>query len=360
MPTKIIALLFLVTLGLEGIVSSTASADIITGVGSGGGSHVKVFSSTGGSELASFFAYGQAFTGGVRVATGDVTGDGVADIVTGAGPGGGAHIKVYDGKSGDVAKNFIVLIPSYPGGIYVAAGDVDDDGRADIVTGSGEGGLSQVSIYHATNSSLLLSYTPYGTAFTGGVRVATGDVDGDGSVDVITGAGPGGGPHVKVFSGSTGQELDSFFAYDPGFLGGIYVAAGDVNGDQIDDIITGAGGGSGGHVKVFDGQTGSEIRSFFAFDPGFSGGVRVAAGDVNGDGLADIITGAGPGAGPHVKVFDGQTGSEIQSFFAYPPAVDQGIYVAYRASTVPEPATLTLAAGVAGVAFVLVKRRRQR
>src|SRR5204863_7505353 len=118
----------------------------------------------------------------------------------------------------------------------------------------------------------------YDAGFAGGVRVAVGDVNGDGVPDVITGAGPGAGTHVKVFDGATGAEIRSFLAY-PGFAGGVTVACGDVNGDGFADVITGAS--VNGHVKVFDGHSGAEIRSFFAY-PGFTGAVTVAAGDVNG------------------------------------------------------------------------------
>ncbi|MEX0645292.1 MAG: VCBS repeat-containing protein, partial [Parvularculaceae bacterium] len=97
----------------------------------------------------------------------------------------------------------------------------------------------------------------------------------------------------------------------------VFVAAGDVNGDGMADIITGAGAGAGPHVKVFDGATGAELRSFMAYAPTFTGGVFVAAGDVNGDGMADIITGADAGAAPHVKVFDGKTGAEATSYFPF-------------------------------------------
>jgi hypothetical protein len=65
---------------------------------------------------------------------------------------------------------------------------------------------------------------PYDATFTGGASVAALDVDGDGKADIITGAGPNGGPHVRIFSGATpGLEFRSFFAFDPGFIGGVYV-----------------------------------------------------------------------------------------------------------------------------------------
>ena len=98
-------------------------------------------------------------------------------------------------------------------------------------------------------------------------------------------------------------ELASFYAYDPSFTGGVFVAGGDVNGDGIAEIITGTTR-AGGPVRVFTiGGPGrvAELTSFFAYFPAFEGPVRVAAADVNGDGLADIITGAGPGGGPHVR-----------------------------------------------------------
>ena len=93
--------------------------------------------------------------------------------------------------------------------------------------------------------------------------------------------------------------------FDPAFLGGVSVTLGDVNGDGTMDIIAGAGPGGGPQVRVLSGTDLSELASFYAFDPFFSGGVRVASGDVNGDGRADIIVGAGAGAGPHVRVFSG-------------------------------------------------------
>src|SRR5206468_8107956 len=106
-----------------------------------------------------------------------------------------------------------------------------------------------------------------------------------------TGAGETGGPHVRVFDVARGNaSLASFFAYDINFRGGVRVAAGDVNGDGTPDIITAAGPGGGPHVKVFNGLGGTLISSFFAYDLGFGGGVYVAAADVNGDGRAEVIT----------------------------------------------------------------------
>ena len=155
---------------------------------------------------------------------------------------------------------------------------------------------------------------------------------------MVTGAGPRGGPHVRVLDAATGTSLAEFFAYDPAFTGGVHVATGDVTGDGVPDLITGPGPGGGPHVQVFDGaalRVGApvEVHSFFAYDPRFTGGVFVAAaGDLTGDARADIITAPGPGGGPHVRVFSGATGTPIagplEGFFAYPPGFLGGVFVA--------------------------------
>ena len=168
----------------------------------------------------------------------------------------------------------------------------------------------------------------------GRVRVTgePGDFDGDGKADIVTGTGPGGGPHVRVLSGADGHEIRSLFAYDPGFTGGVRVAACDLNGDGVPEIITAAGTGGGPHIRVFDGRTGQPypgpVGSFFAYDPGLRNGAFVTCADVNGDGVPDIITGAGPGGGPHVRVFSGVDGSVLTEFFAYDPGFTGGVFVA--------------------------------
>jgi len=161
-----------------------------------------------------------------------------------------------------------------------------------------------------------------------GLSVAVGDLDGDGYLDAVTGAGPGGGSHVRAFSGRTGEVLHNFFAYDPFLRGGVNVAVGDVDADGYDDIVTGASVAGGPHVKAFSGRDGSVLRSVFALDPSLRGGVSVAAGDVTGDGRVDIVAGAGPGGPSVVAILDGVTGTAVRSFNAYSPNFTGGVWVA--------------------------------
>jgi hypothetical protein len=311
--------------GQVSVLLNQATDRFVTGSGPGSMPEVHIYNASTGALVRSFLAYDPSFRGGVRVAMGDVTGDGVPDIITAPGPGGGPDIRVYDGKTGALVRAFLAYDISFLGGVYVAAGDVNGDGYADIITGAGSGGGPHVKVFSGRDGSVLQSFFAYAPNFFGGVTVAAGDVNGDGKADIITGVGAGGGPHVKVFSGTDGSVLQSFFAYASNFFGGVTVAAGAVTGDGRANIITGVGAGGGPQVKVFDARDGSVLRSFWAYDPSFFGGVTVAAADLLGDGWTDIITGAG--AAPHVKVFDRTNLAVRDSFFAYDPSFNGGVFV---------------------------------
>src|SRR5205814_7423239 len=124
-------------------------------------------------------------------------------------------------------------------------------------------------------------------------------------------------PVVREFDGASviqgsNRSLRDFFAYSENFTGGVFVAAGDVDFDGHADVVTGPDVGGGPHVQCFSGATGATLVTFFAYDPQFTGGVRVACSDVGGDnggvagnsGDQEIICGAGPGGGPHVTVWE--------------------------------------------------------
>jgi chitodextrinase len=308
--------------------AGTGSLDVVAGPGPGSSPQVALFDGTSGSAIRQFLAFDSTYTGGVRVAAADVNGDGTADIITGAGAGKNPYVNVYDGATGIKLRSFLAYRGTFKGGVFVAAGDVNGDRRADIITGPGAGNVFQVvRVFDAASGKELRSIQAY-TNFTGGVRVAAGDVNGDGKADIVTGPGSGMGPLVRVFSGANGGELRSFLSFDSGFTGGVYVASGDVNGDTKADVIVGAGAGGSPYVSIYDGASFKPLRSFLAYSGALTGGVNVAAGDFNDDGKAEIVTGSGPGGAPYVNVYDGSSGSEVRSFLAFGSSFTGGVYVA--------------------------------
>ncbi len=310
---------------------------LVTGTDVGGGPFVRVFDFQTGVERAAFYAYDQSFTGGVRVASADVTGDGIADVITAAGVGGGPHIRVFDGVSFQMIREFMAYDASFRGGVYLAAADVTGDGIAEIVTGAGEGGAAHVKVFNTVGQ--FAEFFAYDTAFRGGVRVAAADFNADGRADIATGAGIGGGPHVKVFdlaqpAADSFALLSSFMAFDANFRGGVFVSAnntsgnGDATGDGRPDLVVGAGTGGQALVNVYNGVNFSLYSQFLAYDASFTGGVRVGLLDANGDGRADVIAGTGSGKGAFVRLVDLVSTKDLEFFQAYTPAYLGGVFVA--------------------------------
>jgi hypothetical protein len=309
--------------------AKTSKQQFATGADQGGGPHVRVQETVTGRFISDFLAYDTAFRGGVRVANADVNGDGVPDIITAPGPGGGPHIKVFDGTDLHLLYSFMAYDINFTGGVFVAAGDVDGDGKADIITAPDTGGGPVVRIFSGATGSMLREFLAYDGAFRGGVHVAAGDINGDGKADVITGAGIGGGPHVRAFSGADNASLVSFFAYDQAFRGGVNVAAGDMLGNGLAQIVTGAGLGGGPHVEIFNGS-GVRVQSFVATLPpsnAMTNGIHVGAADVNGDGRDDLLCAGAAGSSPVVDARDAMSLAQYEKQFIYDPSFLGGIFV---------------------------------
>ena len=310
----------------------TPTGPMITGTppppASSGSSTVNLYDPATGQPMATSTAVPfPGFNGPITVVSGDFNNDGVADLVAGAGFGGGPAIAILDSQTGKVMESFFAFDPAFTGGVFVAVQDTNGDGILDIIASAGPGGGPEVRIFNGANLNLLRSFYAYDQSFTGGVSVATIDFNNDGILDLVTGAGPGGAPHVKVYDGATNAILSQWYAYPASFTGGIFVAVGDIGNDGTFEVVTGAGPTGAPVVAVWDPFTGALLAQFMAYAESFTGGVRVAVNDGNGDGIADIITGAGPGGGPEVKVFSFPALDLLFSFYSGDPANTGGVFV---------------------------------
>jgi hypothetical protein len=229
-------------------------------------------------------------------------------------------------------------------GVNVAAGDLDGDHRDEIITGAGPGEVFGPHVRgwvydgSAVTAMTGVSYFAYGTP-KWGVNVAAGDIDGDGRDEIVTGPGPGTiyGPHVRGWDvgggGASAMPGVSFLAYGTNRYG-VNISCGDIDGDGIDEIVTGPGPSSefGAHVRGwgFDGSSVSPLPgcSFFAWPPGETlYGVKISAGpDLDGDRRDDLIAGPGPDpqSGTPLRVF-GYTGGQVSELLSLNAYGDLGL-----------------------------------
>jgi FtsP/CotA-like multicopper oxidase with cupredoxin domain len=306
--------------GMMALVKVVPEGPIFT-MSTGTTTQVKAINPATNATVFDFYAFDPTvYAAGVRTAVGDVNGDGINDIIAVMGPGGDPQVKVFSGKDGAQLYWFYAFDPSIRTGLYVAAGDINSDGYDDIIVSLDAGLTPEVKVFGGgvLSGQQLLDFYAYDPFFQGGVTLATGDINGDGRIDLVTGTGLG-APHVKVFSTMDLMLIASFFAYDPAFQGGVFVAVANTKGFAFDDIITGTVLGAP-NVKVYTMPTGHHfemeeeevmtpamielevIDDFFAYDPAFQGGVRVA-GLHRSDG-DDLVTAPGFGAPADVRIFD--------------------------------------------------------
>jgi autotransporter-associated beta strand protein len=286
---------------------------VAIGAGAGGLPVVHVYDGSG-SLVRSFFAYEQTFRGGVNVATADLNYDGVPETITAPGFGGGPVIRIWDGKTGSMLRQFNAYDPAFRGGVNISTGLENLDAIPDIVTGAGRAGGPHVKVFDGGDGQTLASFLAYDPSFTGGVSIAGG------FNLIITGAGPGGGPHVRTFNGQGRSFNGGFFAYDTNFTGGIDVAY--KNGT----ILTSPRSGMAPLVRGFSFEN-IPVFQFMAYSSNFTGGVNLAVLPLGPDGENLIVAGPGPGGGPDVRIWADNGETILHEFLAFDPAFLGGVFV---------------------------------
>lgn len=313
---------FAITTGSQQGGSRTAK-NIVTGAKAGAGPHLTMWDSEGNNE-ANFMAYGSNFRGGVTAISDDLDGDGINEIVTVPYSAGGPHVRVFNNEGENLA-NVFPYVMAFRGGLSLATGDVDGDGGAEIIVAPSENGGPHVRVYKYSNGALnhYGSFFAYAEGLRTGINVYAGDVNGDGEDEIVTATKTGAAPHVRIFKGD-GTFVNHFFAFQEVFRGGVNVTLGDYSGNGNKDIVVSPASGGGPQYRVFNYQ-GGLLTSGFAYEETWRMGMKTGVGDVDGDSEIEIITAPSNG-GPHVKVF-GANGLESH-FMAYANSFRGGVDLA--------------------------------
>lgn len=267
---------------------------------------VRVYS-VDGKLQSKFNAYASTFRGGVRVAAGDLEGDGKAEIVTAPGVGGGPHIRVFDQK-GNVKSQFFAYDSKFRGGISVAVGDIDGDGKAEIITAPGAGGGPHIRVF-AMDGTLKYQFFAYGQTTRTGVNVAVGDIDGDARADIVVGpATLAGSLPVKYYSLAKNSQSGFVLYGQATYLatkatGGVALAVADIGKDAYGDIVLARTALSGSVTVIFSGSTPADPFTLKGLK-----GMSLSTLDLSGYGRSVVL--AAPNTVGKIVAFD-STGAPV-------------------------------------------------
>lgn len=261
----------------------TSKNGIVTGTGPGYAPHVRVIDPTGTTEYGGFYAYNpQQFTAGVDVASGDVDGDGIDEIITGT-MIGAPHVRVMR-LNGTELGGFYAYGSSFTGGVHVATVDIDGDGKKEIATIPAANSVAEVKIF-TPNGTVLRSFVAYDPSFKGGGDISAGDVTGDAAPEIVTVAGPGGSAHVRVFTKDGSLINNGFSAYEAytGYTGSARISVGNVRvgnvvgGFDKDEIVVAPRVNGGPHMRLLQAD-GTPVEEGYYYEEWWAGSYDVAAG----------------------------------------------------------------------------------
>ena len=197
----------------------------------------------------------------------------------------GDYIRVFNKDGHQTRSGFFAYLDGYSANSQIIISDIDNDSIEETLVNSN--GI--ISIYK--NNIKLREFKPYDGKFKGELSLAVADLNGDGTKEIITGAGSGGGPHVRIFNQFGKLLTGGFFAYDKNFRGGVSLAVGDTDGNGQKEIITIPQSQLLPEVKIYS-KDGKVIKSFLAYDTTFGSGFRVMSDDLDDDGVYEILVGA--------------------------------------------------------------------
>ena len=305
--------------GLPTVESSPVAAPFSLAAGSTvaslGNGQIGIWSANGGYQAISPFP---GYTGPLNVNTVNrADGQNADTLVVAVAGRSSPHVLTIDSSTGFVISSFYAFDPGFLGGVTVAGGVTRIGGvkTTVILCGAGSGSSPSVSVFNAASSQPMGAFYAYSNQYLGGVRVALSEAGADGTSFAVIGSTIN--SHVVAFDlNDYYKPILSFHAFHDNLTPqGIYVASGDLDDDNLNEMVVGAGQGTASPQVVVFGMDGKLKKSFNAFDMSFLGGVQVGVADYNKDGKLDILAASGVGAPGTLNVFNYDNLALLDSVF---------------------------------------------
>jgi len=305
---------------------------IVAGLAPGTWPVVRVIDPIKKKATKEFVAFNKNDRNGVHVASGDVTGDSQADVVVGTGIGTDPLVKVFT-TAGKQTASFNPYPTEKKTGVAVAVADVNGDDVDEIITVPAKS-ASQIRIWRfdsASNSYKQISQAfAYERTSRQGFTVAAGDLDLDGRAEIVV-APRANGRSILILRLDTQnvlQQVKRFTAFPIQFTTGVTITVGDVYGTGRASIIAVGGPNYYSDIKIFD-IKGKMQTHFLPTSKAYRDGLSLATLDVNKDGRAEIITGTYKNGDPGIRAYryNGikKKFEQIQGYFVYPRTVKNGL-----------------------------------
>jgi hypothetical protein len=314
-----------------------------------------------GQQLIPFVGY----QGAIRVASGDFNGDGILDYAFTVGAGPQSVVQIMDGRDGSIMVGQTAIFPGFRGGLFVAAADIDRDGRAELVVSADAGAGPHIQTFRVVHGQLQLQSSFFAfdnPHYRGGARVAAGDLNRDGFADVVVTTGGLAEGRVAIYSGADlarGVATRLYPDFHPfvGLMAGLNAAVGDMDGDGFGELAIVPDRGAPAHVKIWSGATLASgghpsglplVASFYAFPPNDPGGGRIVLRDLDGNGRADLVVASGNPNNGAARVFDFTQavagGGGAPSFFPLgTPNTFDGVYAGSQSGSTGDDSTADMA-----------------
>ncbi|MBI2427110.1 MAG: carboxypeptidase regulatory-like domain-containing protein [Candidatus Kerfeldbacteria bacterium] len=302
-------------------IDGDGTYEILTVTGSGFGPQLRAFE-TDGTFIADIFTHDEDFRSGLNAVVLDMNGDGKDDVAV-APLQGSPNVRVYTydatNEEFDLLAWKMVYDSTFRGGVNLAKADINGGGSDELITAP-RVGSPNVRVYQLASGELSLHswFWAYDSTFRGGVNPAGADVNGGGNDEIVT-VPAAGASNLRVYRYLDNEwtTWDWVFAFGTAFTGGTNIVSGNIDLDAEDEIIVSPAQGGGANVRTYEWVDGGlSLKDWgMVYDSAYRGGVNLALVDTNQNGDQELVVAPTAGHTSNVRVYNWNGARDLVNWF---------------------------------------------